>query len=62
MAKYRNITETDLWLPGVGIVKAGAIVEVPGGMHNANFEKVQDDEPAAGPRRRAAHDSADQGE
>lgn len=40
MPKYKNISEQDLELPGIGIVKAGEIIEQPDGFNNANFEKV----------------------
>lgn len=43
MAKFQNITEHDLSVPGVGIIKAGETVEAPEGFHNANFEKVKDE-------------------
>jgi hypothetical protein len=42
MAKYKNITKDELTVPGIGVVKPGAIVEAPEGFHNINFEKVED--------------------
>lgn len=38
--KYKNITENDLFIPNFGLVKAGAIAEMPDGFHNANFKAV----------------------
>jgi hypothetical protein len=40
MPKYKNISEQDLELPGVGVVKAGGVITQPEGFNNANFEKV----------------------
>jgi hypothetical protein len=42
--KVKNITDQDLTLPGIGHVKAGGIIEVPEGFHNANFEKVKEED------------------
>jgi len=42
--KVKNITNQDLTIPGIGLVKAGGVVEVPEGFHNANFEKVKVEE------------------
>lgn len=41
MAKFKNISNQDLQIPGVGIVEAGQTVDMPEGFHNANFEKVE---------------------
>lgn len=38
--KYKNISEIDLTIPGIGLVKSGQIKNMPKGFHNANFEKV----------------------
>lgn len=47
--KYRNDSANDLWLPGVGEVKAGATVELDAPLNNANFslvtEKVEPPKP-----------------
>jgi len=40
MPKYKNISEKDLFLPGIGIVNAGEFIDQPDGFNNANFEKV----------------------
>jgi len=40
--KYKNISKQDLTLPGIGLVKAGGIIEQPDGFNNANFEKVEE--------------------
>ena len=42
MAKYKNITENELTVPGIGIVKPGETVEAPEGFHNVNFEKIEE--------------------
>lgn len=39
--KFKNITENDYTIPGVGLVKAGEIVEMPEGFHNGNFEEIK---------------------
>lgn len=39
--EVKNITEKDLTVIGIGIVKAGETVKVPVGFHNANFEIVK---------------------
>lgn len=41
MEKFKNISDTDLTIPNVGVVKAGEVVELPADFHNANFEKVE---------------------
>ena len=38
--KYKNISGQDLELPGIGVVKAGKVIDQPEGFNNANFEKV----------------------
>lgn len=38
---YKNISDQDLFLPGIGIVKAGAEVKVQEPLNNANFELVE---------------------
>jgi len=40
MNKYKNITNQDLYLPNIGLVKAGEIVETEISINNANFQKV----------------------
>lgn len=45
--KYKNISDKDLSLVGVGLVKAGEVVEVNEPINNANFQllkKEQKDE------------------
>lgn len=44
--KFKNISEQDLHVPGVGTVAAGEIAEMPDDFHNANFEKVEEDKPS----------------
>lgn len=41
MNTYRNTSDQDLAVVGVGVVKAGATVEIEGDFHNANFELVE---------------------
>jgi len=41
--KFKNITNQDLSIPDIGIVKAGEIKEMPEGFNNANFEKVKEE-------------------
>lgn len=40
MNKYKNISNKDLYLPNIGLVKAGSVVETEIEINNANFEKV----------------------
>ena len=40
MNKYKNITSEDLYIPNLGLVKAGEIVETEMSINNANFQKV----------------------
>ena len=49
MPKYKNISGKDLWLPGIGNVKADETTEQPDGFNNANFETVGE---AEDPQRR----------
>ena len=42
MSKFKNISENDLAIPGVGLVRAGETRDMPKGFHNANFKKVDD--------------------
>lgn len=42
--KYKNISDQDLSIPGVGIVKAGEVADLPEGFHNANFQSVEQPE------------------
>lgn len=52
MNKYKNISDQEVTLPGVGIIKPGEEVEMTKGFNNANFKlvknssksKVEDDE------------------
>ncbi len=44
MSKYKNISDKDLSIPGIGIVKAGEEREMPEGFNNANFKKVASNE------------------
>ena len=44
MPKYKNKTEKDLTLIGIGVVKAGEVITQPDGFNNANFEKVAENE------------------
>jgi hypothetical protein len=39
--RFKNISEQDLSVPNVGIIKAGESAEMPEGFHNANFEPVK---------------------
>jgi len=38
--KYKNVSKKDLLVVGIGLVKSGAIRNMPKGFHNINFEKV----------------------
>jgi len=38
----KNITEQDLTIPDVGVVKSGETVEVPVDFNNPNFETVSE--------------------
>jgi hypothetical protein len=40
--KHKNITDKDLSIPGIGIVRAGEEKEMPDGFNNANFVKVKE--------------------
>lgn len=40
--KYRNNSASDLWLPGVGDVKAGATIEIDTPLNNANFSLIEE--------------------
>lgn len=40
--RHKNISNQDLTIPGIGIVKAGEEKEMPDGFNNANFVKVKD--------------------
>jgi hypothetical protein len=39
-AKFKNITDEALTVIGIGIVEAGATVEMPEDFHNANFQRI----------------------
>ena len=39
--KYKNITEQEVTIPGVGIIEAGEEVEMPKDFNNANFKLVK---------------------
>jgi len=43
--KYKNISETDLFVPQVGLVKAGEVVETEVNINNSNFQKVEPAKP-----------------
>jgi hypothetical protein len=38
--KFKNVSQKDLRIPGIGLVKSGEIKNMPKGFNNANFEKV----------------------
>lgn len=40
MKEVKNISDQDLSLEGIGMVKKGETVKVPDGFSNANFEEV----------------------
>jgi len=46
MNKYKNISATDLFVPQVGLVKAGEEVETEVDINNSNFQKVVPAKPA----------------
>ena len=37
----KNISDQELTVPGIGVVEAGASVEVPTDFHNVNFTEVK---------------------
>jgi hypothetical protein len=39
--KYKNVSDKELSISGVGSVKPGQEVDMPEGFHNANFEPVK---------------------
>ncbi len=39
--KFKNISKQDLYIPDVGLVRAGEEKEMPEGFSNSNFEKVE---------------------
>jgi len=39
--KFKNVSNKDLAIPGIGLVKSGEIKNMPKGFCNANFEKVE---------------------
>ncbi len=39
--KYKNVSKKDLLVVGIGLVKSGAIRNMPVGFHNANFLPVE---------------------
>jgi hypothetical protein len=46
MKKYKNMSATDLFVPQVGLVKAGEEVETEVEINNSNFQKVGPTKPA----------------
>lgn len=50
MNRYRNVSPHDLDVPGVGIVKAGAVIETELEINNPNFERAES--PTAGRGRK----------
>lgn len=40
MTKFKNISDNDLSIENVGIVKSGEVVELPDDFNNANFKVV----------------------
>jgi len=42
MSKFKNISDNDLSVVGVGLIKSGETRNMPKGFHNANFKKVSD--------------------
>ena len=40
--KYKNITKEDLYVPTIGLIKSGEIVNTKIEINNQNFEKVID--------------------
>jgi len=41
MSKFKNISNKDLTVPGIGIIKAGDTIELPEDFHNANFIRIK---------------------
>lgn len=39
--RHKNISGQDLSIEGIGVVKAGEVIDAPENFHNANFEKVE---------------------
>lgn len=52
--RYKNNSAQDLWLPGVGEVKAGAEVTTDGPLNNANFSLVEEKERPKAPAKNEA--------
>ena len=47
MKTVKNLTDQELSLPNIGVVKAGETIEVPDDFHNGNFEDVKTEKPVA---------------
>jgi hypothetical protein len=45
MKKYKNISEIDWFVPQVGLVKAGEVIETEVDINNSNFQKVEPAKP-----------------
>lgn len=41
MIKFKNISDQELTVPGIGIIKPGEVVDAPADFHNVNFERVE---------------------
>jgi len=49
--KYKNISKEDLYIPNIGLVKSGAIVETSIEINNQSFEKVVEKPVATAPAK-----------
>ena len=49
--KYKNITKEDLFVPNLGLVKSGQIVNTKMKINNQNFEKVVEKPVATAPAK-----------
>lgn len=54
----KNITESELSLPNIGVVAAGETVTVPDDFHNPNFEVVKSGKDAASSEKKKEDDAA----
>lgn len=40
--KFKNVSNKDLSIPGIGLIRSGQVRNMPKDFHNANFEKVEE--------------------
>lgn len=49
--KYKNISKEDLYIPNIGLVKSGSIVDTKIEINNQSFEKVVEKPVAPAPAK-----------